>query len=161
MKGCVLFFADLVRAIEPVPRGLTMDFIRASSYGSGTESTGDVKLKTDLKKEKVAGRHVILIEDIVDTALTITTVARHLTEECGAASVATATLLDKHERRLLAYRPEYVGFVCPNEFVIGYGLDFDEEYRSLPYIGVLKPECYAHLGIAAASPDGSGESGDE
>ncbi|GFR48643.1 hypothetical protein Agub_g10559 [Astrephomene gubernaculifera] len=160
LKGSFMFFSDLVRAVEPCPRGLTMDFIRASSYGSGTESSGDVKLKTDLKREKVEGRHVLLVEDIVDTALTITTVIRHL-QECGAASVAVATLLDKHERRRLPYRPEYVGFVCPNEFVVGYGLDFDEEYRSLPYIGVLKPECYAHLGLDGAEPDGSGDSGDE
>ncbi|GIL61110.1 hypothetical protein Vafri_15490 [Volvox africanus] len=161
LKGSFMFFGDLVRAIEPCPRGLTLDFIRASSYGSGTESTGEVKLKTDLKREKVEGRHVLLVEDIVDTALTITTVNRYLLEECGAASVATATLLDKHERRKLAYRPEYVGFVCPNEFVVGYGLDFDEEYRTIPYIGVLKPECYSHLGIKAPEPDCSGESGGE
>ncbi|PNH06405.1 Hypoxanthine-guanine phosphoribosyltransferase [Tetrabaena socialis] len=161
LKGSFMFASDLVRCIEPCPRGLTLDFIRASSYGSGTESSGDVKLKTDLKKEKVQGRHVLLVEDIVDTALTITTVSRYLLEECGAASVATATLLDKHERRKLAYSPEYVGFVCPNEFVVGYGLDFDEEYRTLPYIGVLKPECYAHLGIPGPEPVGSGESGDE
>ncbi|KAG2450717.1 hypothetical protein HYH02_004555 [Chlamydomonas schloesseri] len=160
LKGSFMFYSDLVRAIEPCPRGLTMDFIRASSYGSGTESTGDVKLKTDLKKEKVAGRHVILVEDIVDTALTITTVIRYLQEECDVASVRTATLLDKHERRVINYKPEYVGFTCPNEFVVGYGLDFDEEYRSIPYIGVLKPECYAHLGIKP-EPAESGESGDE
>ncbi|KXZ48953.1 hypothetical protein GPECTOR_24g243 [Gonium pectorale] len=161
LKGCFMFFSDLVRSIEPCPRGLTVDFIRASSYGAGTESSGDVKLTAALKRDKVQGRHVLLVEDIVDTGLTISTIQRYLMEECGAASVATATLLDKHERRVLPYRPEYVGFVCPNEFVVGYGLDFDEEYRTLPYIGVLKPECYAHLGIEAPEGARSGDSGDE
>lgn len=158
LKGCVLFAADLVRAIDPCPRGLTLDFIRASSYGSGTESTGDVQLKTDLDPAKVRGRHVLLCEDIVDTGLTLMTVSRYILEDCGAASVACVTLLDKAERRKLPYKPEYVGFQCPNEFVVGYGLDFDEEYRSLPYIGVLKPAVYeSKLGLQPSS-NGNGSS---
>lgn len=84
--------------------------------------------------------------DIVDTGLTLTRLRRHLADHCGAASVKVVTLLDKHERRKVPCVPEYVGFVCPNEFVVGFGLDYDELYRSLPYVGVLKPEVYMGSG---------------
>mmetsp|Transcript_9166 Transcript_9166/g.17220 ORF Transcript_9166/g.17220 Transcript_9166/m.17220 type:complete len:216 (-) Transcript_9166:455-1102(-) len=145
LKGSVLFFVDLVKAIQPCPRGLTLDFVRANSYGSRTVSSGDVKLGVDIDPETVRGRNILLIEDIIDTGRTITRVTKWLVEECGAASVACATLLDKAERRVVEYKPKYVCFQCPNDFVVGFGLDFNEEYRTLPYIGVLKSRCYEGL----------------
>uniref|UniRef100_A0A7S0RF50 Hypoxanthine phosphoribosyltransferase n=1 Tax=Chlamydomonas leiostraca TaxID=1034604 RepID=A0A7S0RF50_9CHLO len=144
LTGAFQFTGDLVRAMDPCPRGTTVNFVRASSYGSGTASSGQVTLKVDIDPSRVAGRHVILVEDIVDTGLTLTRLRAYIMEQCGAASCAIVALLDKKERRKVEIVPDYSGFDCPNEFVVGYGLDFDEEYRTLPYIGVLRPECYMH-----------------
>jgi len=145
LTGAFQFTGDLMRCMEPCPRGTTVNFVRASSYTSGTTSSGQVKVKVDIASSAVLGRHVILVEDIVDTGQTLTRLKAHLLEECGAATVAIVTLLDKRERRKVVLEADYVGFTCPNEFVVGYGLDFDEEYRTLPYIGILRPERYAHL----------------
>ncbi|KAJ9514927.1 hypothetical protein QJQ45_028662 [Haematococcus lacustris] len=144
LTGAFQVCGDLVRSMDPCPRGTTVNFVRASSYGSGTESSGKVAIKMDMDSKLIKGRHVVLVEDIVDTGMTLTRLKAHLTENCEAASVAIVALLDKRERRKVELEADYVGFQCPNEFVVGYGLDFDEEYRTLPYIGVLKPECYAH-----------------
>ncbi|XP_076920684.1 uncharacterized protein LOC143581886 [Bidens hawaiensis] len=140
--GAFLFLADLVRNIK-LP--LTVDFVRAESYGSGTVSRGSPKISCDVKLD-VTGKHVVLVEDIVDTGNTVSRLIAYL-EAKGASSVSVCTLLDKPSRRtvqfeLLGDGKFYSGFECPDCFVVGYGLDFDERYRNLPYIGVLKPEVY-------------------
>jgi hypoxanthine phosphoribosyltransferase len=133
--GAFMFAADLCRQMN-VPN-LVVDAVRASSYGAGTETTGTVVLSgltTDVK-----GRHVVLVEDIVDTGLTIEKLKTHLFG-LGAATVTVVTLLNKAARRKNAMVPDFVGFECPDEFVIGYGLDYAGRYRELSYIGVLRPE---------------------
>ncbi|PSC70333.1 hypoxanthine phosphoribosyltransferase [Micractinium conductrix] len=141
LKGAVVFMADLVRAIEPVPAGLSLEFIRASSYGAGTVSSGKVALGGTLAAADIAGRHVLLVEDIVDSGRTAVALVDHF-KAAGAASVKMASLLSKPARRTCAYKPEYLCFEVEDKFVVGYGLDFDEQYRSLPYVGVLRPELY-------------------
>jgi hypoxanthine phosphoribosyltransferase len=136
MCGAFMFAADLCRAMD-VP-GLTVDCVRASSYGEGTSSSGSVALSgltTDVR-----GRHVLLVEDIVDTGLTIEKLKAHL-EGLGAASVRVCTLLNKQSRRKNEMVPEFIGFECPDEFVVGYGLDYAGKYRELPYVGVMRQEC--------------------
>ncbi|TET23748.1 MAG: hypoxanthine phosphoribosyltransferase [Candidatus Stahlbacteria bacterium] len=135
LKGAWMFLADLTRAIT-IPH--QCDFIRVSSYGSGTESTGEVRLLTDLSTP-IRGRHVILIEDIVDTGHTLATLLNILKER-EPASLAVCSLLDKPERREVAVHIDYLGFTVPNKFVVGYGLDWDERFRHLPYIGYLEFE---------------------
>ncbi len=137
LKGVVLFFSDMLRQIS-VP--CEIDFMGVSSY-SGTDSTGVIKVKKDLDVD-IAGRHVVILEDIVDTGLTLGKVIK-LLEERKPASLKICALLDKPERRITPVHIDYVGFTIPNEFVVGYGLDFNEEYRNLPYVGILKPEAYA------------------
>ncbi len=138
LKGVVMFFADVVRQIT-VP--CEMDFMCLSSYG-GTNSTGNVAVKKDLSVD-VKGRHVVILEDIYDTGNSLSFLHQYLLGR-EPASLKICTLLDKPERRKpgIDLKPEYVGFTIPNEFVVGYGLDFNEHYRNLPYIGVLKPEVY-------------------
>ncbi|XP_057735675.1 uncharacterized protein LOC130951082 [Arachis stenosperma] len=140
--GAFLFLADLVRRIE-LP--LAVDFVRAESYGSGTQSNCAPTISLDLKVD-VKGRHVILVEDIVDTGHTLCRVIEHLKSK-EASSVSVCTFLDKPARRkvnvqLVGEGKFYRGFECPDYFVVGYGMDFAELYRNLPYIGVLKPEHY-------------------
>ena len=138
LKGVVVFYADMIRKIE-VP--CQMDFMWISSY-AGTES-GGMKVRQDVSAE-VKGRHVLILEDIFDTGNSLDyTVKYLLTKE--PASVKVCTLLDKPERRRegITLQPDYVGFTIPNEFVVGYGLDYNEKYRNLPYVGILKPEVYA------------------
>lgn len=140
--GAFLFLADLVRKIK-LP--ITVDFVRVESYGSGTVSSGEPKMSCDLKVD-VRDRHVILVEDIVDTGNTLSTLINHLASK-GASSVSVCTLLNKPARRkvnfeLLGDGKFYCGFECPDYFIVGYGMDFGELYRNLPYIGVLKPELY-------------------
>ncbi|XP_057469345.1 uncharacterized protein LOC130758452 isoform X1 [Actinidia eriantha] len=140
--GAFLFLADLVRKIK-IP--VVVDFIRAESYGSGTESNGAPRISFDLKID-IQGKHVILVEDIVDTGNTLSCLIAHLTSK-GASSISVCTLLDKPARRrvnveLVGKGKYYCGFECPDYFVVGYGLDFAELYRNLPYVGVLKPELY-------------------
>lgn len=137
LKGCVPFLADLTRQID-----LKFDiaYMSVSSYHGGISSSGDVKIKMDLDLS-IKGRDVLIVEDIVDTASTIVTMLE-LFKHRGASSVKIATLLDKPGGRVKPYQPDYVGRVIPKAFVVGYGLDYDEYYRNLPYVGILKPEVY-------------------
>lgn len=136
LKGVVLFFADMLRQVS-IP--CQIDFMAVSSY-SGTDSTGIINVKKDLDTD-ITGRHVVILEDIVDTGLTLNKVVAML-QERNPASLKICALLDKPDRREAPVDMEYIGFTIPNEFVVGYGLDFNEEYRNLPYVGILKPEAY-------------------
>ena len=137
LKGVVMFFADVVKRID-IP--CQIDFMWISSY-EGTQS-GAMQVKRDVSVD-IKGRHVVILEDIFDTGNSLDFTYKHLMEK-EPASLKICTLLDKPERRnpAVTLEPDYVGFTIPNEFVVGYGLDFDEHYRNLPYIGVLKPEAY-------------------
>ena len=137
LRGSFMFFADLMR-ICPIPCGL--DFLSASSYNSGTSSSGVVKIDYDIKAD-IRGRHIVLVEDILDSGNTLYNVSGHL-KDLGAKSVKLCVLLDKPARREKPIKPDYVGFTVPDAFVVGYGLDYADRYRNLPYIGVLKPEVY-------------------
>lgn len=137
LKGCVPFLADLTRKIE-LPFDIA--YMSVSSYHGGISSSGDVKIKMDLDIS-IKDRDVLIVEDIVDTANTIVTIME-LFKHRGANSVKIATLLDKPAGRIKPYEPDYVGRVIPKAFVVGYGLDYDEMYRNLPYVGILKPEVY-------------------
>lgn len=139
LKGAVMFYSDLTRFIDT---HMAMDFMAVSSYHNGTRSSGEVEIRKDLSKP-VDGRHVIIVEDIVDTGNTLTYLTKVLASR-GCASVKIATLLDKPSRRSpgITLKADYVGFEVENEFVVGYGLDYAERYRNLPYIGVLKSEVY-------------------
>ncbi len=138
LKGVVIFFADMVRKVN-IP--CEIDFMCISSYGSSTTS-GNVVVKKDLSVD-IKDRHVVILEDIYDTGNSLDFVYKYLMSK-EPASLKICTLLDKPERRKpgITLKPELVGFTIPNEFVVGYGLDFNEHYRNLPYIGVLKPEAY-------------------
>ena len=138
LKGVVIFFADMVRKIN-IP--CEIDFMCLSSYG-GTTTTGNVAVKKDLSVD-IKDRHVVILEDIYDTGNSLSFLHKYLLDR-KPASLKICTLLDKPERRKpgITLQPEMVGFTIPNEFVVGYGLDFNEHYRNLPYIGVLKPEVY-------------------
>ncbi|MBQ7329623.1 MAG: hypoxanthine phosphoribosyltransferase [Oscillospiraceae bacterium] len=138
LKGVVIFFADMVREIS-IP--CEIDFMCLSSYG-GTNSSGNVVVKKDLSVD-IKGRHVVILEDIYDTGRSLDFTRKYLLSK-EPASLKICTLLDKPERRVdgITLVPDYVGFTIPNEFVVGYGLDFNEHYRNLPYVGVLKPEAY-------------------
>lgn len=137
LKGSIIFYADFIRCLS-MP--LELDFMAVSSYGSGSTSSGKLKIKKDLDGD-VKGRDIIVIEDIIDSGFTLACLKKLLIER-GAASVTIVTLLDKHERRTEDISPDYNCFEIPDEFVVGYGLDYDEEYRSLPYIGILKRSVY-------------------
>ncbi len=140
LKGSMVFAADLIRCIS-VP--LRLDFIQASSYGEGTKSSGIIKIKKDLDS-RAEGKHIIIIEDIIDSGKTLFNIHK-LLEERGAASVNICTLLSKPSRREIDVDVKYIGKEVPDEFLVGYGLDFAEKYRSLPYVGVLKPQVYAKV----------------
>ena len=137
LRGSFVFMADLVRQIN-LP--LTVDFLSASSYGSGTESSGQVKLKLDLADD-ISGRDVLIIEDIVDSGNTLSKLLPEL-QKRGPASLKVCALLDKPERRRVPLHVDYFGFTIPDEFVVGYGLDYAEKYRNLPDIGVLDSRVY-------------------
>lgn len=138
LKGVVVFYADMIRQIK-VP--CQMDFMWISSY-QGTNSTGMMEVKRDVTAD-IKNRHVLILEDIYDTGNSLDFTYRHLMAK-QPASLKICTLLDKPERRKpgITLKPDYVGFTVPNEFVVGYGLDYNELYRNLPYVGVLKPEVY-------------------
>lgn len=138
LKGVAIFYADMIRHIT-VP--CQMDFMCLSSY-QGTKSTGNMIVKQDMSVD-ISGRHVLILEDIYDTGKSLQYTYNHLMSK-NPASVKICTLLDKPERRYphITLQPDWVGFVVPNEFVVGYGLDYNEHYRNLPYVGVLKPEIY-------------------
>ncbi len=140
LKGSVLFLADLMRAIS-IPHEI--DFLATSSYGASTESTGVVRILKDLNKS-IERRHVLLVEDIIDSGHTLAYLTQ-LFSVRNPASLEIVTLLDKPARREVDIGIHWTGFSIPNEFVIGYGLDFNQKYRNLPYIGVLKPELYQSL----------------
>ena len=137
LKGSILFYADLVRFLHA---DVEMDFMAVSSYGSGTVSSGKLNIKKDLDRD-VKGKDVIIVEDIIDSGFTLSNL-KALLKERGAKSVIIVTLLDKKSRREYDIEPDFNCFEIGNEFVIGYGLDYDEKYRSLPYIAVLKREIY-------------------
>jgi hypoxanthine phosphoribosyltransferase len=130
LKGSVMFMADLIKAVD---LDLRIDFMKVSSYGSGTNSTGVVKILKDVDVD-LAGKDVLIVEDIIDTGLTILNVKDFLSKK-NPKSVKVCTLLDKPSRRVVEVKGEYVGFEIPDEFVVGYGLDFDEKYRNLPFVG--------------------------
>jgi len=138
LKGASCFYVDLCRELKC---NMFMDFISVSSYGSSAQSSGVVRLAKDMDSN-ISGRHVLIVEDIIDSGLTL----KHLCQLFSArhpASIKTVTFLDKKERRRCDMKPDYYGFVIPDHFVVGYGLDYAEYYRNLPYIGVLKPEVYS------------------
>ncbi len=137
LKGSVVFMADLMRAIN-VP--VSIDFMSVSSYGDGTKSSGVVKIIKDIDIN-LEGMDLLLVEDILDSGKTLAYL-RELLEGRNPASIRVATLLDKPARRQADVKPDYCGFEVPDEFIVGYGLDYAELYRSLPYIGVLKREVY-------------------
>ena len=138
LKGAVMFMADLSRAIQ-IP--VAMDWMAVSSYGSGTQSSGVVRILKDLDAD-VLGRHVLIVEDIIDSGLTLSWLASNLSAR-GAASVEIVALLRKPEAAKVDVAVKLVGFDIPNEFVVGYGLDFDEKYRTLKDVGVLDPKVYS------------------
>ena len=138
LKGAVVFLADIMREID-VPAEI--DFMVVSSYGSGVKSSGVVKIVKDLDVP-LEGKDILIVEDILDSGLTLSYI-KELLASRGPRSIKIATLLDKPSRRKVDLQADYVGFSVPDEFVIGYGLDYDEKYRNLPYIGILKPEVYS------------------
>ena len=144
LKGAMVFLADLMRAMD-LPTSI--DFMEVSSYGAATESSGQVRILKDLSKP-IEGRDVIVVEDIIDTGLTLNYLLGYLADR-QPASITICCLLDKPARRLAEIDIDYIGFTIPDRFVIGYGLDYDERYRNLPYIGVLKPSVYG-----GAPPEG-------
>lgn len=133
LKGAMVFLSDLMRAID---LSLTIDYIAVSSYGKEKNSSGEVKIVKDLD-EPLQGRDIILVEDILDTGLTLSYLVNSFKAR-GATSIKIATLLNKPERRKVEVHADYIGFDIPDEFVVGYGLDYAERYRNLPYIGVVK-----------------------
>ena len=137
LKGSTIFFSDLIRNMKTT---LTIDFMSVSSYGNGTKSTGELKIRHDLSTD-IAGRDALIVEDIIDSGNTLYNLKKLLNSR-APASVNIVTLLDKPQRREVPIEPEYTCFVIEDEFVIGYGLDYAEEYRNLPYVGVLKRSVY-------------------
>jgi hypoxanthine phosphoribosyltransferase len=144
LKGSFIFLSDLIRSM-PVP--LSIDLMELSSYGASTESSGQVRILKDLSGP-ISGRDVIVVEDIIDTGLTLNYLLHYLRDR-SPSSVTICCLLDKPARRLAEIQIDYRGFTIPDRFVIGYGLDYDERYRNLPYIGVLRPSIYG-----GAPPEG-------
>jgi hypoxanthine phosphoribosyltransferase len=144
LKGALVFLADLMRAMD-LPTSI--DLMEVSSYGAATESSGQVRILKDLSKS-IEGRDVIVVEDIIDTGLTLNYLLGYLADR-QPSSIKICCLLDKPARRLADIGIDYIGFTIPDRFVIGYGLDYDERYRNLPYIGVLKPSVYG-----GAPPEG-------
>ncbi|WMJ24448.1 hypoxanthine phosphoribosyltransferase [Paludicola sp. MB14-C6] len=139
LKGSIVFMADLMRAIDVYAE---IDFMSVSSYGGGTKTTGVVKILKDLDIN-LEGRDLLIVEDILDSGLTLSYIKSILLER-QPSSIKICTLLDKPERRQSEIVADYIGFQVPDEFVVGYGLDYDERYRNLPYIGVLKPAVYTN-----------------
>ena len=138
LKGAIMAMADLTRAMQS---HIEMDWMAVSSYGSGTKSSGVVRILKDLDRD-ITGRHVLIVEDIVDTGLTLSWLTSNLLSR-GAASVEILTILRKPEAAKVEVKVKYVGFDIPTEFVVGYGLDFDEKYRNLSFIGVLAKHMYS------------------
>lgn len=137
LKGSIMFAADLIRCLT---MNVKIDFMQASSYGAGTESSGVIEIKKDLDTD-VRGKNVLIIEDIVDSGRTLALLKDEMKNR-GAKRVKIAALLSKPSRRVVDVAVEYIGSEIPDEFVVGYGLDMDEKYRQMDYIGILKPEVY-------------------
>ncbi len=138
LKGSIVFMGDLMKKIK-VP--VEIDCMKVSSYGKGTHSSGQVNIALDIIRPDIDQCDFLIIEDIVDSGITLSHLTKYLTLK-GAKSVKTCTLLDKPSRRKVNFTPDYCGVEIPDEFVIGYGLDYAEKYRALPFVGVLKPEVY-------------------
>ncbi|WP_313345036.1 hypoxanthine phosphoribosyltransferase [Sedimentibacter sp.] len=139
LKGAVIFVSDLMRQIDTA---LDIDFMAISSYGTNTQSSGVVRILKDLNTA-IEGKHVLIVEDIIDSGLTLSYLVENLKSR-GPASVEICTILDKPDRRKIDLAIKYTGFKIPDEFVVGYGLDYAEKYRNLPYIAVLKEEVYSN-----------------
>ena len=139
LKGAVMVMADLARRLH---LAVEMDWMAVSSYGSGTKSSGVVRILKDLDAD-LTGRHVLIVEDIVDSGLTLSWLHANLTSR-GPASVEVAAMLRKPDAAKVPVEVKYVGFDIPNEFVVGFGLDYDEKYRNLPFVGTLAPHVYSH-----------------
>lgn len=138
LKGAVVFMGDLMKKIT-IP--VEIDFMKVSSYGNATKTSGAVNILLDLHRKDLAETDILIVEDIIDSGKTLSYLVEYLLLK-GARSVKTATMLDKPSRREVDFTPDYRGKEIPDEFVVGYGLDFAEKYRALPYIGILKPEVY-------------------
>lgn len=139
LKGSVVFMGDLMKNIDlPVD----IDFMKVSSYGNATKSSGSVNIILDLHRRDLADVDIIIVEDIIDSGRTLSYLVEYLALK-GAKSVKTVTMLDKPDRREVNFTPDYVGKTIPDVFVVGYGLDYNEAYRALPYVGILKPEVYS------------------
>ena len=141
LKGAVMFMADFARALGHHGPSTEMEFMAVSSYGQGTTSSGVVRILKDLDRD-ITGRHVVVVEDIVDSGLTLSWLLKNLASR-NPASLEVVSLLRKPEAVKVDVPVKYIGFDIPNEFVVGYGLDYAERYRDLPYIATLKPEVYA------------------
>ena len=138
LKGSVVFMGDLMKKVT-IP--VEIDFMKVSSYGKGTVSTGNVSIHLDLIRPDIEKCDILIIEDIIDSGVTLSYLVKYLKGK-GAKSVKTCTLLDKPSRRKVDFTPDFCGTVIPDEFVVGYGLDYDERYRALPFVGVLHPSVY-------------------
>ena len=138
LKGSLMFASELMKRIT-LP--LELDFMKVSSYGSGTSSSGVINIHLDIKRTVVSDVDFLIVEDIIDSGRTLSHLIKYFIEK-GAGSVRTATLLDKPSRRTVDFTPDYCGKVIPDKFVVGFGLDYDEKYRNLPYVGILCPEVY-------------------
>ena len=139
LKGSIVFMGDIMKKIT-VPAQI--DCIKASSYGAGTVSTGAVNIQLDLVRSDLNNCDLLVVEDIIDTGITLSHLTKYLIDK-GARSVKTCTLLDKPSRRRVEFTPDYCGAEIPDEFVVGYGLDYNERYRALPFVGVLDPSVYS------------------
>lgn len=138
LKGSLMFTCELMKKIT-LP--MEVDFMKVSSYGAGTSSTGVVNIHLDIKRPDFTDADFLIVEDIVDSGRTLSHLVRYFAER-GANSVKTCTLLDKPSRRTVDFTPDYCGKIIPDKFVVGFGLDYDEKYRNLPFVGILRPEVY-------------------
>jgi hypoxanthine phosphoribosyltransferase len=139
LKGSLMFASELMKRIT-LP--IEIDFMKVSSYGSGTSSTGVINIHLDIKRTDVSNVDFIIVEDIIDSGRTLSHLIKYFTEK-GARSVRTATLLDKPSRRTVEFVPDYCGMTIPDKFVVGFGLDYNEKYRNLPFVGILSPKVYS------------------
>ena len=139
LKGSLMFTCELMKKIT-LP--MEIEFMKVSSYGAATASSGMINIHLDLKRDDLSDANFIIVEDIIDSGRTLSHLVRYLTDR-GANSVKTCTMLDKPSRRTVDYIPDYCGKEIPDHFVVGFGLDYDEKYRNLPYVGILKPEVYS------------------
>lgn len=139
LKGSLMFMSDLMKKLT-IP--VEIDCMKVSSYGAGTVTTGSINIYLDLIRPDLSECDILIIEDIIDSGTTLSYLTKYLIGK-GAKSVKTCTLLDKPSRRKVDYTPDYCGLEIPDEFVVGYGLDYAERYRALPYVGILKPEVYS------------------